>query len=306
MRTKAIGTWISFVIIVISIILIVLGFISTTVLVHIGYGVLGSSIVSFVIYFAEYFTSKREALELFYQEAIKIVQSSGRCAYVFISELDRERAELQWKGYCSYVLMDLQEIIPDCREIIDDILIKNNLPRIKNPNYNSLYNSFLEEFSRRDHELIDIMKEYIAFSELDLLPFGNAYGNICYLCDLKRKKNDLYDSIFAPIQEMQKSLRSICFRLKQYVNQTEKNAPIAYDYLDQATKQLYKIEHNENTTIAHAHFYDSMSIQLEKLRCDISHEKYKEFGEEHIYKHYDFISLQTPRPIDSMNRASKN
>lgn len=306
MRTKTVGTWISFIIIVISIVLIILGANCNPILVNIGYGVLGSSIVSFVIYFAEYFTSKRETLELFYQEAMKIVQNSGRCAYVFISELDRKRAELQWKDYSSHVLLGIQEIVPDCCELIDEILMKNHLPDINNPDYNSLYNTFLEEFSQRDQELVSIMKEYIAFSELDLLPFGNAYGNICYLCDIKRKKNELYNSIFAPIQKTQKELRSICFRLKKYVNQTEKNAPIAYDYLNQATQQLYRTELKEKTVVAYAQFYDSMNTHLEILRCDINHEEYKESEEEHIYKHYDFISLYTPRPLDGMNKISKH
>ncbi|MBQ6197292.1 MAG: hypothetical protein IJK47_07710 [Lachnospiraceae bacterium] len=299
MRTKAFATWISLTIIVISILIFVLGIIcSNSIVVNVAYGVLGSSIVSFVISITEYFTAKRESLTMIYQEAMRIVQRSRLCSYNYITEIDKKMAELHWKDYISHVLYSTKEVVPECKELIDNIIELNHLPKPDSIDYQQLYKTFIDEFTRRNNELIRIMKRYISFSDTDLLPLENAYGNISFICDIKHRKEWLYTYVYKPIKDLFRDLSRISGHLSNYVEQEENNDPVAYGYLWQAMQLLYKVEYHKNQIIAYSHFYDTMSNQLEELRCSIYHEEYQESVVEPIARHFNYAGFHSTKATD--------
>ncbi len=291
LRKSAIGTKISFLIVVISIIVIVLSVIcKCDIILNIGYGVLGSGIVSFVVMLSEYFTSKHEALERYYLVGIETTNHFLECQYEVLTRLDFALAELKWN-------YDIHKI--SSKAVQNDFLTKNNdlieeicnllkIPSNKLRDDNMIAH-FLDMFEKRDIKLRQVMNQYVSLGDYKKLEFENAFGNIYYVLDLKKKQKDIYGNIHNPIQEKHNDLRKCCTHIKRYLSNDITNSPVIYCYFADAIKLLYNVQTSENGIIVYPVFANKISNALEKLRCNIYHEDYHKIDPTPVYANGSFI-----------------
>lgn len=291
MRKSATGAKISLIIVVISVLIIVFSLMSeNSVILNIGYGVLGSGIVSFIVMLAEYFTSKYETLERYYLAGIETNNHFLKCQYENLTRIDFALAELKWN-------YDIHKIIPQAAQ--DDFYIKNNdlieeichlldIPS-KEPRDDSMITQLLEMFEKRDLKLRQVMNQYVALSEYKISELENAFGNIYFILDLKKKRKEIYVNIHNPIQEKHNDLRKCCTHIKGYLSNDITNAPVIYSFLGEAIKLLFDVQMSESGIIVYPAFVNKISDALEELRCNIYHEDYHKNDPMPVYATGSFV-----------------
>ena len=245
------------------------------VILNIGYGVLGSGIVSFVVTLAEYFTSKREALERYYLAGIAINNLFSKCQYENLTRLDFALAELKW-NYNTHKIVShatKDDFFTKNYDLIEEICHLLDIPSKELRNDNMI-TQFLEMFEKRDLKLRQVMNQYVFICEYNKYEFENAFGNIYFILDLKKKQKEIYGNIHNPIQSKHNDLQKSCTHIKGYLSNEITNSPVIYCYLDEAIKSLYDVQKNENGIIVYPEFANKILNALEKLRCNIYHEDY--------------------------------
>ena len=306
MRKSAIGTRISFIIMLLSI--LILGctvFISCVeiaqVLQNIGYGILGSSVVSFIIMLAEYFTTKRKTLETYYFSAINTVEQFYKCKYVKITKADSLIAQFKW-SYDTYKMLHPNELggfFTEHEKLINAIC-EQAFGFIDMPRDDSLVSQLLLIYEKRDDELKTAMKTYCDLIRYKRDQFECDYGDIYYLCAIKKKRKDIFNTIHNPIQKKHNEIKEEGRYFGQYLNGEITNSAIIYDYLQRAICALYEINENENGMIVYSAFPESMMDALEKYRCNIYRkEKYNPRKKRPIYAEGEYI-------IDFLNSTNED
>lgn len=291
MRKSAIGTRISFLIVVISIAIIVLNtiFFQCSIIENIGYGILGSGFVSLVLTFSEYSTSKRETLENYYLSAIEITNMFRHCNFEDVTDKDFELAS--FKSYYEDRKAMTPEIydkfVSDGKERINKLCALFEIPDDV-PKDEELLDYFLQKFENRDIELKEKMNTYIALGDYKKTDFENAFGKIYYLfCQTKR--TNIYNRIHKPIQDKKHEIIDICYYLKMYVKGESNNSCMAYDFLRQAIKSIYSIKEDDLGMIVYPDFADRLGEECERMRCDIYGEQYVEPQKRPIFAKGNYI-----------------
>ena len=284
MRKSAIGTRISLILVSVSIIVVIIGCLADTIICqNVGYGILGSSIVSFVVMLSEYFTSKREALERYYLAGIETINLFSKCQYEHLTRLDFALAEIKW-NYDIHKIVSCtieDDFFTENYDLIEEICHLLGIPSEKLRD-DSLITQFLEIFEKRDFQLRRVMNQYVVLCGHKKLELENAFGNIFFICDLNKKQKEIYGNIHNPIQSKYNDLQQCCAHIKRYLSNEIANSPVIYYYLDEAIKSLYDVQKNENNIIVYPEFADKILNALEKLRCDIYYEDYKKIDSKPI------------------------
>ena len=285
MRKSAIGTYISLVLALISTGIIIVGHIADSlVFQNIGYGVLGSSIVSFVVMLSEYFTSKRESLEQYYLAAIEINNQFLKCKYERLTRLDIALAELKWNYNAHQIMQQItqENFVDKNRTSIDEICgllgLSSNEPRDDN-----LVAQFLAMFEKRDIVLRQIMNEYLSLADYKRTEFETAFGNLFFIFDIKKKREKVYNCIHRPIQVKHKEIQIQCKHFKGYLSGKVTNALVIYDYLQQAIQLLYDVKISKSGLVVYPEFTYKISGALEHFRCEIYHEGYHQNDPSPVY-----------------------
>ena len=285
MRKSAIGTRISLILVLISAAIIIVGHIAGSgVCQNIGYGVLGSSIVSFIVMLSEYFTSKRETFEQYYLAALETNNQFLKCKYERLTRLDFALAELKWNYDAHQIIQQItqENFVDKNRTLIDEICSSLRLPN-NEPRDDKMVAQFLAMFEKRDIVLRQIMCEYLSLADYKKTEFENAFGNFYFILDIKKRRKEIYSSIHSPIQEKHNEIRKQCIHIEGYLSKKITNAPVIYSYLKQAIDLLYDTKTSESGTIVYPAFTHTISDELEQLRCDIYHEEYHQTDPSPVY-----------------------
>ena len=291
MRKSAIGTRVSLILALISIGIIIVGQIANSLVAqNIGYGVLGSSIVSFIVMLSEYFTSKRESLEQYYIAAIETNNQFLKCKYERLTRLDFALAELKWNYDTHQIMQQItqESFVEKNRTLIDEICnllsLSSNEPRDDN-----MVEQFLTMFEKRDAVLRQIMSEYLSLAEYKKTEFENAFGNFYFIFDIKKRRKEVYNSIHCPIQVKQIEIQKQCVHINGYLSKKTTNAPVIYCYLKQAIELLYTVKTSESGLIVYSEFTHMISDAIEQLRCCIYHEEYHQNEPSPVYAEGSYI-----------------
>lgn len=302
MRSKAIGTLVSIGIIIVSILLIGVSIFfygnSSSIIFNIGIGVLGSGVVSFVMTFSEYFVEKRSAQEQYYNASLKIIKILHKIVYAPIGEeakliaaYNHERQGDKWRqelgvelelghfqNLCDYYnkspFCDFGEFV--IGEEKTQVFVDVRLESIKN-------------------NIEDAMKSYIAIDSVSLEDMENAYGNLFFISDLVRRKNDklrnkIYLSIHNKIREMCRYITQENYHFNIYFTEKNGNMPAIVDKIESCNEQLFLVEViSDNQHIVWAKWCDDLFESIEKFRCEIYKDKYIDIERTPIQMYFNGI-----------------
>ena len=302
MKSKVIGTSVSFVVILISCIVVVFSAfvdgITASIMLNLGIGILGSGIVSFVMTFSEYFVEKRFAQENYYNASIKIVNELHSITYVSIGEeskliaaYDREcqfnetfkmlrinsEAE-RYEQLCEFYKNNT-EWLNGVSDDLKKIIIKTRIEKIK---------KCVEEG----------MNSYLKVSSISLGELESAYGKLYFITDIfkikhAKARSKIYLSIHKPIREICKIIKQENYHFNIYLSSQEKNMPIVVEKLDFCNKHLFLVERkNAKECVVWARWCDEQYEVLEKFRCDMNKDKYAELERSPIQYSINGISQE--------------
>ena len=290
MKSKVIGTIVSSVTIVVSIILIIISEVLSacyaskvsSIILNIGIGVLGSGIVSLVITFSEYFVEKRRVQERYYNEAFKLIRNLNEITYTTITDeikllaaYDIERQSDKWRPEFGMELKTdafqaLYDYYNRCDiDLGEPILNDEKTKAIIDVRLNIIKNNIEKS-----------MHSYINIDSISLEGFENAYGDFFFITDVLRKKNNkkrskIYSSIHKTIRDMYRLINQENYHFKIYFDAENGNMPVMAEKIDYCNKQLFSIETmNDTHYIVWAKWCDDQFDELEKFRCDMYNDKF--------------------------------
>lgn len=242
-------------------------------------GIIGSALVTLIIYFTEYSVERKKALENYYLEATKIVRAFETIKYVEITPKN-----IQLSKY----------LMRDTKERLNDDNIKILIPYYDNNNLLSGYPVELSEeqkiiLIRKDiknfkKEVIEAIESYINFSKISFELVEMAYGNISFFFEriktiLKYKslKIKIYDDIHIQLRSMIENIYFEKSYFEIYKEGKTNNFYMVVDRIKKLNEQLFEIEtkniENYEYIYVYEKFVNNMIVELENLRAKIYHER---------------------------------
>lgn len=307
MREKVVGTYISLVISIVSVVVLALGFtvIRSDILVNIGYGILGSGLVSFVLTFSEYFTVKRETLTDFYISAhnsLKMITAIRPLSDVKEMELLAsyiwERKGDDWRK------IYFQPLETTCFLALCE-----------------LYNTW--GFFSADHNMMDdpqamavietrrgivekdiknAMRSCIQAGEVSLQELDNCYGKIAFLVDVKKTRRNKIFAIYEDIRNCVNSIRQENYHFTLYLNGEADNLPVIVNKLKTIDSMLYVAKEDDTWAYTMAQFADDLRDKLEEMRSRIIYnQKFEPYEREPVSGIYK-VFRDTSRSEDEPNK----
>lgn len=289
MKAKVIGTYVSLVDIVISILMIVLA--STVwpsnVLLNIGFGVLGSGVVSGILTFSEYFVTKRETLEKYYLELMKIYQVLRKVKYLDTKEEVKLVAKYDWERKSDYLnkmsgkpvrenaFMELGKYCAKIASFKDEEVSMDN----------EQVSRFLKAFSSKIKKEIDkTLESFLEIDNISLLELDSAYASIYFMTDVWKPKKyksivRIYEIFQVPIRKLFYDIQNNNSHFRLYNAGETDNLPIVVQKIEENNNQLFSKEEKSNVegkwSIVRAQFADELCQYMEQFRCKIYHERYE-------------------------------
>ena len=215
MRAKAIGTYISLVATILSIIIIIIANVFSIcgmennsiidMINDLSMGILSGAILSFVLTLSEYFDARKKTLENYASALSCLIVKYYQIIYVYIddetklfSKFDRERKNYELKKTLNVEHEDcsFKKYLEKCKKIIFDS--------------DDVDDSFVIEILENKYNDLDIktktaLKSYVDLEEYSLCELSNEYGNIYFISDVFRKnkiRTKLFNKFNKPIIDM--------------------------------------------------------------------------------------------------------
>lgn len=250
MKSKKITIIISLALLLIAVVLIVLSFFvcnnrTSGILNGLGFGVLGSAIVTFAVSIGEYSNEKRVSLEDYYSEAYSILSSFRKIVYC---ECNEEKDLLiafnsECKANKVWEELNLSEFKrkTEARDALLNYYQKANLIT---KNYTEQQENAI--ISVRNEKMLDSIEKsidsYMKASTISLKGLENAYGKINYFTPFGNSKNRnwIYRNIHSKIRDSLNAVIIACFYFEMYRNgELKNNLFAAYDQLKIVTNVFF-------------------------------------------------------------------
>jgi len=188
---------------------------------NISLAIFGSAVLGFIISLIEYFDIRRSVLEEFYLEALKINGLIHEAGYFYTDEpiefvLDCIVEELN----NSYNIKFYMETKHDARDKwINEYHRMHSLELQNCSDSNDLcmaiYKSTLNDYNE---ELEKCFDSYIDITNLPLASFDNAYGKINFIFGNKKFRMWIYQTIYTPIHNINRSAQEIVLQINRHRN----------------------------------------------------------------------------------------
>lgn len=241
-------------------------------------GVIGSALVTLIIYITEYWVERKKALENYYLEAIKILKDFEKIEYVEISSKSRQLT--------NYLIGDKKEELENCD--IETL--------IQNYDKNNLFSGYPVELTkeqklnliRKDiidfkNEIIQVMESYMEFSKVSFHYIEIAYGSLSFFFERIRMKIfkkflkiKIYNNIHIQLKNIIEEIYSQNNYFESYKQGKIKNFNMIVNKIAQLNKQIFEMEtktiDNYEYTYVYRKLEDNIKIELENLRAKIYHQ----------------------------------
>ena len=276
-------------------------------------GILTSALVSLIIYSVEYNVDKIKVLENFFICASELNNKMSKLDCLIFDE----PTELIKSYYTEMLDNKITETqinrLPDGITILDDddLFKLNNSVRKELTDYLKLtiYNelSLSDELTqqmaetsldmridRYTKQILNIKNQYIELSKLSLKDVNNAYGNIYYFKNNKKRRNNIiYNDLLYPQRKMIYEIIN-AFGIQEYNNifEYEIFTSLIYQILE-LQKKIFNYKVNDEVLIVNNKFCNDMSDKLEIFRASI-------YGDDPTFKNHNHFSI-IPVPSDFIN-----
>ena len=292
----------------ISIIIMVVGILTSAILQFVNFGLLpivqnylvmllgggaASALVTTIIYSTEYRVAKTTTLENYWNEQLKIVNSFLHIDY-FLFEIPINLMQSYYSEWRhnknvekNLALLKPGQEIPCTDDFCYKYTAKNEWCKLLSDEYKELkvevsdedfHNELIKVVERRwsemNIEIERVLDQYIKFSEVSYSVLENILGQILFFTDIKKCKNSQYivNEIHYPIRRKLDQIREKVYHFKLY-KQGRGNFCVILKILKDLQEDIFLEEVNDNddyTAInVYAEYHYLMDCKLEDLRANI-------------------------------------
>ena len=260
--------YVSATILLLSILLIILSsHLHWNIALNMGFGLFGSSFVTLIIYFFEYFVEKKKNFGLFYTKSINIMNAIGSIKYF---EFNDQSDALMMYWLFKNQMGNKETLNSFYKEMLE-----------KARKYKPEFNLSQKDFELLSYNNVELFKKcavtYLDFMKSDFMELGLIFGDSKYLIPFLSKKQvrnirDIYDYIMFLCKEVNQKTGIIY----SFVN--GEPARISYKLLKSNYCSLNDIfffkEETNGKDLIYAKAYDELFDKLEIARSNFYHKKY--------------------------------
>ena len=254
---------------------------SSSIFYDFSMAIFGSALLGSIMSLTEYFVECRKAMELFWNEARKILNELREIRYInvdaphnliracFFEEESNKWCEIVSKAKSETAKNNLLSWFEEncVMSFAEEDDINNTL--------NWFYDDKIEYFRREYQRAID---SYYAASQIDIGPLSNAYGGLDFFRN-KSIRDPAYNDIYQKIREVINLLRKEAYhfeRLKDNSGKFSVCADKAHQICHYMFKEDVSIVGGFSEKIVYHSTVDEITDSLEKFRCAIyKNENYK-------------------------------
>ena len=281
MKSKVIGAYVSLVLMFFACGIIICfhlwSICISNALINIGYGILGSSVVTLVITYSEYFIEKKKNLETFLLSIYDCLHVISKIDYLEIDQEKRIVADFNYLNIFPVLTEEQQKIVDRKLEEYKKYFIS-----CKAINENISNEQFIEFLKQKDNQLQKEIREtiqsYIVFGEYSMNKVDSSYNDIYFIRFKKgkEKKDILYEQFYSKLYRIHRKVEIESGHFKKYLEGEITNIPVILDKINELNEEFFKIESFSNETIVWGALVDSVFDDLEIFRCEIYKQKYEE------------------------------
>lgn len=268
MKNRVIMVYASAIILLLSILLIILSYYrSWNLIINMGYGLFGSSCVTLLIYFTEYFVEKKKNFELFYIKCIDVLNSIGNIKYFDYNE--------QSDALIMYDLFKTQmgnykTLTSFYNEMLEKAKKESPNFNISKKEFEILAHNHVRLFKKIASTYLDFMKS--SFMELGLIIGDTKFLFPCLCKQQAKLRRTVYDYIMFLCEEVNK--KSNIIRL--FVE--EEPSKISYKILKDNYCYLNNIfflkKKDDKKELVYAKACNELYDKIERMRANFYHKKY--------------------------------
>lgn len=266
MKNRVTICYISFLILVLSVaIVIVSHFYNWEIMNNLGYGIFGSSFVSLLIYFFEYFVEKRKNFELFYTKSIDILNVLSKIRYY---DFDKRSEILLTYWLYKHQTADFSKTT-SCKQL--SARIKKETGYLLSPQELDIVSDNIAA------KFKEAASTYIDFLSCDFMGLNLIIGDYKRLVPFLSKRQartyrETYDYIMFLCKEINSRAMVIDSFVKDILLKDEsKSLKDSYHSLNRI---FFRKEAKNGSVDVYAAAKDELFDRLEKMRCSFYREKF--------------------------------
>lgn len=271
MKSKVIGVYVSLILMLIAGgLIIIFTLIATCVsnaLLNIGYGILGSSVVTLVITFSEYFIEKRKGLESYLIAIYECLSCISKIQYTKTVEEKYFIAKFDYKSWFNSFNDSLSEeqIQPYKEYFISNGKVNKDISDTE------FLNFMQEKIKVQREKMKTVMQTYIDFAEFSMEKVNESYANIYFLnfSINKKKRQNLYDTFLKKLNETHRKVEIQSRHFNDYIKAENGNMPVMLGKIEELNKLFFREEFEANRLTVWTDYTDGMFEECEKFRCEI-------------------------------------
>lgn len=177
----------------------------------------GSSLLGFIMSLAEYFVERRKAMENFWLEARLVLKQFRKLEPISISVpkdllvscfIEEEQNEsVDRYGDIVAKSMNLEKKHDSREQLIAWMEQNEPMSFTEFDDIDSVLNEVYQNRIQSEHKGFEkAIKQYIEFSEIDLMSLDNAYGNLDFIFANKKIRQVAYDKIFNQMRSIRNAV----------------------------------------------------------------------------------------------------
>jgi len=278
--------WLTIITIVLTIIFLVLSVLFYFYKINLAYdislAIFGGSILGFIMSLIEYYAAKRQSMETFYKEALRAISRLGKAKFFLINEPTNLVLNCISEEFSNkFTVSELIPIKYESKERFIDFY-KQGFPTeitdsLKFIEYaEDWYSKTMQGYYSELEKSMDI---YIELPGMQLGELDNAYGNLDFIIANRTLRKLAYEQIYNPIKEFKESVVREAYHFQLY-KAGEGNISDCTNFLLKLNEKWFsKKEVNRDeihSVTIYQKYYDMLEDSVEKFRCKIYNQKYRE------------------------------
>ena len=268
MKTKVISVYLTFALTLVSLtavcVLFVNSFNGQQLLLNIGYGVFGSSLVSFMICLFEYFNVKKQTLDDFYLSSLDYLNAVRN---VLFFDIDDE--ELLISKLLVMKNVDDVELLRLIRS--EKCPFSSKVKSMTNEKALVFIRGRISEFS---YNLKKTVGSFISFVKTDTNSLSRLIGQIHFLNPFCKYKRKIYSFLYEPMINTLALVNKHSFYFYPYLLGEPVILSDIVDGISFSNKIFFEKKEIDGTFYVWTIFENTLFDELEKYRCFIYHKKY--------------------------------
>lgn len=242
----------------------------------------GSALLGFVMSLIQYFDAKRNAMELFYQEALKAISIIGKAQYFLTDEPESLVVNCIAEEVANKC--NQQFFLPLTHESKDKLIeaYSATFPDeidVDNPDFvKHLDEWYANKMQSYYTQLEKCFQAYISISTARWGDLDNAYGNLNFFFANQTIRKQAFDSVCNPIHKLKESVARQSYHFQLYMS-GEGNISACTAFLLELNKEWFAVKEVNreeiHSIVVYRERYNILLEAVEKFRCKIYRQKYK-------------------------------